>query len=98
MVSELRLLICSVTERRRWRPPYQMGKTVHVHAKKHYKHNENGCTAPCVLCHGVLCHAEPPGGGGGTLVREFDSTHTQQYTCIRITVKPTPIRTPFTYR
>ena len=23
---------CSVTERRRWRPPYQAGKTVHVHA------------------------------------------------------------------
>ena len=31
----------SVTERRRWRPPYQTGKTVHVHAK-HYKHNEDG--------------------------------------------------------
>ena len=29
---------CSVTERRRWRPPYRTGKTVHVHAK-HYKHN-----------------------------------------------------------
>ena len=24
---------CSVTERRRWRPPYQTGKTVHMHAK-----------------------------------------------------------------
>ena len=36
---------CSVTERRRWRPPYQTGKTVHVHAK-HYKHNEDGRTAP----------------------------------------------------
>ena len=24
---------CSVTERRRWRPPYQTGKTVHAHAK-----------------------------------------------------------------
>ena len=35
---------CSVTERRRWRPPYQTGKTVHVHAK-HYKHNEDGRTA-----------------------------------------------------
>ena len=23
---------CSVTERWRWRPPYQTGKTVHVHA------------------------------------------------------------------
>ena len=26
---------CSVTERWLWRPPYQTGKTVHVHAK-HY--------------------------------------------------------------
>ena len=34
---------CSVTERRRWHPPYQIGKTVHVHAK-HYKH-EDGRTA-----------------------------------------------------
>ena len=24
---------CSVTERRRWRPPYQTGKTVHMHTK-----------------------------------------------------------------
>ena len=38
---------CSVTERRRWRPPYQTRKTVHVHAK-HYKFNEDGRTAPCV--------------------------------------------------
>ena len=38
---------CSVTERRRWRPPYQTGKTVHVHAK-HYKHNEDRRTAPGV--------------------------------------------------
>ena len=38
---------CSVTERRRWCPPYQTGKTVHVHAK-HYKHNEEGGTAPGV--------------------------------------------------
>ena len=37
----------SVTERRQWRPPYQTGKTVHVHAK-HYKHNEDGRTAPGV--------------------------------------------------
>ena len=31
---------CSVTECQRWRPPYQTGKTVHVHAK-HYRHNED---------------------------------------------------------
>ena len=35
----------SVTERRRWRLPYQTGKTVHVHAD-HYQHNEVGHTAP----------------------------------------------------
>ena len=40
---------CSVTERRRWRPPNQTSKTVHVHAK-HYKHNENGRTT-----HGAWC-------------------------------------------
>ena len=44
---------CSVTERRRWRPPYQTGKTVHVHAK-HYKHNENGRTAPGVCGYGSV--------------------------------------------
>ena len=38
---------CSVTERRRWRPPYQTGKTVHVHAKR-YKLNQDGRTAPGV--------------------------------------------------
>ena len=37
----------SVTERRQWRPPYQTGKTVHVHAN-HYKHNEDGRLAPGV--------------------------------------------------
>ena len=36
-ISGIRVAVgdCSVTERRRWRPPYQTGKTVHVHAK-HY--------------------------------------------------------------
>ena len=37
---------CTVTEHRRWHPPYQTSKTVHVHAK-HYKHNEDG-HAECV--------------------------------------------------
>ena len=57
---------CSVTERRRWRPPYQTGKTVHVHAKhykdnedghvhaKHYKDNEDGRTAPGVCGNGSV--------------------------------------------
>ena len=44
---------CGVTERRRWRPPYQTGKTVHVHAK-HYKHNEDGRTAPGVCGNGSV--------------------------------------------
>ena len=38
---------CSVTERRRWRPPYQTGKTVHV-LTKHFRHNEDRRTAPGV--------------------------------------------------
>ena len=44
---------CSVTERRRWCLPYQTGKTVHVHAK-HYKHNEDGRTAPGVCGNGSV--------------------------------------------
>ena len=34
-ISGIRVTVgdCSVTERRRWRPPYQTGKTVHVHTK-----------------------------------------------------------------
>ena len=49
---------CSVTERWRWRPPYQTGKTVHVNAK-HYKHNEDGRTAPGVCGNGsvLLSHS-----------------------------------------
>ena len=44
---------CSVTERWRWRPPYQTDKTVHVHAK-HYKHNEDRRTAPGVCGNGSV--------------------------------------------
>ena len=46
---------CSVTERRRWHPPYQSGKTVHVHAK----HNEVGRTVPgvCGNCSIPLSHS-----------------------------------------
>ena len=59
-ISDTRVAVgdCSVTERRRWRPPYQTGKTVHVHAK-HYKHNKDGCTAQGVCGNGSvpLSHA-----------------------------------------
>ena len=50
---------CSVTEHRRWRPPYQTGKIVHVHAR-HYKHNEDGRTVPGVCGNGSvpLSHSE----------------------------------------
>ena len=50
MVSEVG--DCTVTECRRWCPPYQTGKTVHVRAK-HYKHNEDGRTAPGVCGNGI---------------------------------------------
>ena len=61
---------CSVTERRRWRPPYQTGKTVHVLAK-HYKHNENGRTAPGVCRNGT---AEPLGE------RRYENWNTHTHT------------------
>ena len=43
---------CSVTERRRY-SVYQTGKIVHANAK-HYKHNEDGRTAPGVGGHGSV--------------------------------------------
>ena len=44
---------CSVTERRRWRPPYQTGKTVHMHANT-LQTNGDGRTAPDVCGHGSI--------------------------------------------
>ena len=41
---------CSVTERRGWRPPYQTGKTMHVHAK----HNEDRRMVPGVCGNGSV--------------------------------------------
>ena len=60
---------CNVTERRRWRPPYQTGKTVHVHAK-HDKHNEDGRTAP-----GVCGNGSVPLSHSGNVVTSWN-THT----------------------
>ena len=62
---------CSVTERRRWRPPYQTGKTVHVHAK-YYKHNEHGRTAPGVCGNGSV----PLSQLGNVVTRIGIHTHT----------------------
>ena len=62
---------CSVTERRRWRPPYQTGKTVHVHAK-HYKHDGDGRTAPGVCGNGSV----PLSHSGNVVTRIGIHTHT----------------------
>ena len=64
---------CSVTERRRWRPPYQTGKTVHVHAK-HYKHNEDGRTAQGVCGNGSV----PLSHSGNVVTRIGIHTHTHR--------------------
>ena len=64
---------CSVTECRRWRLPYQTGKTVHVHAN-HYKHKEDGHTAP-----GVCGNGSVPLSHSGTVVTRIGihiHTHT----------------------
>ena len=72
---------CSVTERRRWRPPYQTGKTVHVHAK-HYKHNEDGRTAPGVCGKGSvpLSHSENVFTRIGIHTHTHTHTHTHKHT------------------
>ena len=66
---------CSVTERRQWRPPYQTGKTVHVHAK-HYKHNEDGRTAPGVCGNGSV----PLSHSGNVVTKIGIHTHTEHGT------------------
>ena len=72
-ISGIRVAVgdCSVTERRRWRPPYQTGKTVHMHAK-HYKHNEDGRTAPGVCGNGSV----PLSHSGNVVTRIGIHTHT----------------------
>ena len=68
--SGIRVVVsdCGVTECRRWRLPYQTGKTVHVHAK----HNEEGRTAPGVCGNGSvrLNHS------GNVVMRIGLNTHT----------------------
>ena len=71
---------CSVTERRRWLPPYQTGKTVHVHAK-HYKHNEDGRTAPGVCGNGSV----PLSHSGNVVTRIGIHTHTHTHTLTLMT-------------
>ena len=64
---------CSVTERRRWRPPYQTGKTVHVHAQ-HYIHDQDGRTAPGVCGNGSV----PLSHSGNVVTRIGIHTHTHE--------------------
>ena len=83
---------CSVTERRRWRPPYQTGKTVHVHAK-HYKHNEDGRTAPGVCGNGSV----PLSHSGNVVTRIEIHTHcvssVEYLTSIAVTLPKTDRQT-----
>ena len=69
---------CSVTERRRWRPPYQTGKTVHVHAQ-HYKHNEDGRTAP-----GVCGNGSVPLSHSGNVVTRIGEHTKHTYQCYSV--------------
>ena len=72
--SGIRVVVgdCSITERWRWRPPYQTGKTVHVHTK-HYKQNEDWCTAPGVCGNGSV----PLSQSGNVVTRIGIHTHCQ---------------------
>ena len=72
---------CSVNEHQQWHPPYQTGKTVHVHAK-HYKHNEDGHIAPGVCGHGSV----PLSHLGNVFIRIglHTQTHTHQSFCLLI--------------
>ena len=60
---------CSVTERRRWRLPYQTGKTVHVHAK-HY--NTTRTDARRRVCAEMVPYRWAT---WGTSLRELEYTH-----------------------
>ena len=74
---------CSVTEHRRWRPPYQIGKTVHVNAK-HYKHDKDGRAAPGVCGNGSV----PLGHSGNVVTRvgihTYKHTYMLNWTCVRL--------------
>ena len=65
---------CSVAECQRWHPPYQTGKTVHVHAK-HYKHNEDRRMAPGECGNGSI----PLSHLGNVVMRIGIHTHTLKY-------------------
>ena len=68
---------CSVTERRLWRPPYQTGKTVHMHAKTLQTQRGRTHCAGCVQQ--WFRTAEPLGE------RRYENwnTHTQSYNLMK---------------
>ena len=86
--SGIRVVVgdCNVTERRRWRPPYQTGKTIHVHAK-HYIHDEDGRTAPGVCGNGsvLLSHSGNVVTGIGihthTRLKQFSHSFQREHIC-----------------
>ena len=69
---------CSVTERRRWRPPYQTGKTVHVHAKTT---NTTRTDARRRLCAAMIPYRWAT---RGTSSRELEYIHTLSFQKVRI--------------
>ena len=75
--SDIRVAVgdFSVTERRRWRPPYQTGKTVHVHAKKNTTsttRTDAGCVRQWFRT------AEPP------RERRYENGNTHTHTLVRL--------------
>ena len=60
---------CSVTERRRWRPPYQTSKTVHVHANTT---NTTRTDARHRVCAAMVPYRSAT---RGTSLREWEYTH-----------------------
>ena len=64
---------CSVTECRQWSPPYQTGKTVHVHAK-HYKHKEDGRMVQNCTCARKTLQTQRGRTHGARCVRQWFRT------------------------
>ena len=81
---------CSVAERRRWRPPYQTGKTVHVYAK-HYKYNTDGLTVPGVCGNGSvpLSHSRNIVRRIGINTHMFDIVALREMQCVITSNFPT---------
>ena len=61
---------------------YRTGKTVHVHAK-HYKHNEDGLTAP-----GVCGHGSVPLSHSGNVVTRIGLHTSSVYPCVCLFLVP----------